>query len=409
MQVKSSVASLTSILMTGTTDTPTAGRARKRPADRRDRILAAAARNFASVGFHETRLNVIAEEAGVSAPALYRHFSGKYELFATALIDLAGRLTAAADAVPTGDDPRQEISAVLRALAVTALDNRESGNIYRREPRLLNDEDWRALSALSGTWRARLCTLLQRLRPDLSYGDGRLLVTAAASIIASPVTHRVALPRKTALAVLCGTAGAVLDLDLPAPAPSAGGEAGLVPLGRREAVLTESIRLFARHGFHEVTLEQIGAAAGLPPSGVYRHFQSKSAILAAALWRASERTTGAITEGLAQATTPHEALIALAGEYSALCVDDRAIMTVYLRDMNALDAADQRSLRRQQRRNVDEWATWLQHARPEVSSATARYLVHAALSVATDLTISYRDADADTVAVLVAAVLTGDP
>ncbi|EGD55746.1 regulatory protein TetR [Gordonia neofelifaecis NRRL B-59395] len=370
-------------------------------------ILTAAARSFAEHGFHATRLGAVAEEAGISAPALYKHFSGKYELFAAALIDLAEQLAAAAAAVPTDDDPRRELLAVIRAMAGNALDNRETGNIYRREPRLLQGDDRRRLAELSAGTRERLVALLGRARPVAPERTVRLLVTAALSIVASPVTHRVGLARRAVLDTLCGTVETVVELDLPDPATAAD-STGLTPLGRREAVLTESIKLFASRGFHEVTLEEIGAAVDLPPSGVYRHFSSKNAILTAALWRGSERTTAAIADGLANATTPNEALVALAAEYSSLCVSDPEIMAVYLRDMGALDVADRRALRRQQRLNVDEWATWLQRARPDVAPAAARFLVHAALNVATDLTIAYRDLDASTAAVVVAAVLTGD-
>lgn len=383
-------------------------RTRKRPANRRDVILAAAARIFAESGFHATHLSAIADAAGISTPALYRHFSGKYELFAAALIELAADLTAAADEAPQQTDPALELATVVRALTSVALDNREAGNIYRREPGLLHGEDRIRLAALSRRTRARLSTPLRTLRPELSDHAVGTLVTATLSVAASPVTHRVALARKAAVDVLSEAADSVLRVTLPEPGPSETAP-GLAPLGKREGILTESIRLFAEHSFHEVTLEQIGAAAGLPPSGVYRHFPSKHAILSAAMWRASERTTAAITDGLSRATTPAEALVALAARYSALCVEDPEIMTVYLRETTVLEAAELRSLRLQQRRNVDEWATWLQRARPEVASAAARFLVHAALNVATDLAIGYRGIDAKTVGAIVAAVLLPEP
>ncbi len=382
-------------------------RARKRPADRRDVILATAARSFARDGFHATHLSQIADEAGISAPALYRHFAGKYELFAAALLRQAQELADTIAAVPPGDDPRTEARAILHAAAAGALDRRDTGNIYRREPRMLQGDDLRHLAELSSRGRTRLVDLLRRFRPTLSERSAQILVTATLSIIASPVTHRVTLARKSVLAVLLDACDAVLDLELPsATEPSE--SSGLTPLGKREAVLTESIRLFARHGFHEVTMEQIGAAVDLPPSGVYRHFASKTAILVAALWRGSERTTAAITDGLSRATSPAEAIDALAQQYAGLCVSDPDIMTVYLRDMGALDATERRALRRQQRVNVDEWATWLRRARPDLTAAEARFLVHAALNTATDVTVAHRDVDAPTVGAVVTAVLRSE-
>ena len=393
--------------MTSPADSTPVARTRKRPADRRDAILATAARSFAQEGFHATRLSHIAEDTGISAPALYRHFAGKYELFAAALLRQAEELAATIAAVPIHDDPRAETRAVLRSAAGIALDRRDSGNIYRREPRMLNVDDRRRLAELAGPGRQRLVDLIGRLRPGIPTRTAQILVTAALSVIASPVTHRVALARRSALAILLDACDTIIDLPLPGPTV-ADEPTGLAPLGKREAVLTESIRLFAAHGFHEVTMEQIGAAVDLPPSGVYRHFPSKAAILIAALWRGSERTTAAIADGLAHAETPAEAIVALTDRYAGLCVADPEIMTVYLRDMSALDPSDRRALRRQQRLNVDEWASWLRHARPELAPAAARFLVHAALNTATDVTVAHRDIDAATVGTITAAILLGD-
>ena len=50
---------------------------------RRDRLLGAAAREFASTGFEAASLGRIAEEAGVSKPALYYYFEDKADLYAT--------------------------------------------------------------------------------------------------------------------------------------------------------------------------------------------------------------------------------------------------------------------------------------------------------------------------------------
>lgn len=50
---------------------------------RRDRLFAAAAREFASAGYDAASLGRIAEEAGMSKPALYYYFEDKADLYAT--------------------------------------------------------------------------------------------------------------------------------------------------------------------------------------------------------------------------------------------------------------------------------------------------------------------------------------
>lgn len=63
------------------------GRAQRLPAeDRRREILSAAMNAFARGGFHQTTIDDVAREAGLSKGAVYWHFEGKRELF-YALVD----------------------------------------------------------------------------------------------------------------------------------------------------------------------------------------------------------------------------------------------------------------------------------------------------------------------------------
>ncbi len=49
---------------------------------------------------------------------------------------------------------------------------------------------------------------------------------------------------------------------------------------RRDVILSAAQRLFARMGFHQTTMQQICAAAGMSPGNLYRYFPSKEAIIA---------------------------------------------------------------------------------------------------------------------------------
>jgi AcrR family transcriptional regulator len=55
----------------------------------------------------------------------------------------------------------------------------------------------------------------------------------------------------------------------------------------RDRIITEAMRLFGEHGYRGTTITQIEAAAGLTPGagGLYRHFNSKDAVLAAGIER----------------------------------------------------------------------------------------------------------------------------
>ncbi|GAA4678242.1 TetR/AcrR family transcriptional regulator [Gordonia humi] len=370
-------------------------------------VLKTASDAFGARGYAATRLIDIADEVGISAPALYRHFPTKYDLFAAAVDRLSEDVSTAVAEVTACDDPRDELRAVLAAFTETFLDHRVSGNLYRWEQRVLREPDRvRTREARIGLHR-RLRSLIEAARPGLVRPSADLLTVAALSVAASPATHRVTMPRRAATDLVAGAAMTLLDVDLPAPTPTPAESPGLVPAGRRESILAAAVALFAHEGFHEVTVEDIGAAVGLPASGVYRHFSSKSAILTASLWRTADRTTDAVASALARAQTPEQALFSLASSYSTLCVDDPDIMSVYLSGTGSLPDDELRALRRQQRTTVDEWATWVVRARPDLTAPAARFLVHASLNLAGDLVIGRPDVDAPTVAAASAAVLLG--
>jgi AcrR family transcriptional regulator len=50
---------------------------------------------------------------------------------------------------------------------------------------------------------------------------------------------------------------------------------------RREEILVAAQRCFARFGFHQSSMQEICAEAGMSPGGLYRYFPSKEAIIAA--------------------------------------------------------------------------------------------------------------------------------
>jgi AcrR family transcriptional regulator len=60
--------------------------------DRRDEILAVAARRFAVSGFHGVSIDDLGAELGITGPAIYRYFAGKDTILAEMLVDISRRL-----------------------------------------------------------------------------------------------------------------------------------------------------------------------------------------------------------------------------------------------------------------------------------------------------------------------------
>lgn len=86
-------------------------------ARRRSELLSAAAL-FAAEGFHATTLGAVAAEAGVSAPAVYRHFDSKQELLSELLIDVSERLLAGGIAAAAAPHPLHALCAAHARFAV---------------------------------------------------------------------------------------------------------------------------------------------------------------------------------------------------------------------------------------------------------------------------------------------------
>src|ERR1700754_1358046 len=63
------------------------------------------------------------------------------------------------------------------------------------------------------------------------------------------------------------------------------------PTPTRERIVDEAMRLFSRHGYSATSVARIEDAAGLTPGagGLYHHFKSKEAVLAAGIERQLER------------------------------------------------------------------------------------------------------------------------
>jgi AcrR family transcriptional regulator len=161
-------------------------------------------------------------------------------------------------------------------------------------------------------------------------------------------------------------------------APSSAARAPRDP-GRRERILAAAAELAARRGFHTVGMADIGAEAGIVGSGVYRHFESKDAILVALLDRVMGRLQDGAARILAEAPDAAAALSALVEDHVRVAIEDRSVLAVYHREVHNLPEEDRRRLRRLQRHYIEDWVHVLAPLRPDLSDAELRVAVHAAI------------------------------
>lgn len=125
---------------------------------------------------------------------------------------------------------------------------------------------------------------------------------------------------------------------------------------RRQQILAVAAPLFARHGFYGVSVDDLGAAAGVSGPALYRHFRAKEEILAELLEGVSARLLEGGQERVASAPGPREALSALVDFHVDFALDNADVITVQARDMANLPEAPRREVRALQQRYVGVWA-----------------------------------------------------
>src|SRR5579875_801121 len=173
---------------------------------------------------------------------------------------------------------------------------------------------------------------------------------------------------------------------------------------RRQRILAAAAKLVAERGYQQVGMSDIGAAAGIVGSGVYRHFDGKSAVLVAMFDRVIDDLTRNAAAILDRGLDPGQTLRGLVQAHVRTVLDDHTLMRVYYTEIASLPAEDSHRLRRKQRLYIEEWVHVLELLRPELSDAVRRSLVHAAIG-AISSTLFYRSGlPRDQLATLMATV-----
>jgi AcrR family transcriptional regulator len=149
---------------------------------------------------------------------------------------------------------------------------------------------------------------------------------------------------------------------------------------RKQRILAAAADLVARNGYHSVSMEDIGDAVGITASAIYRHYDSKPAVLVAMFDRVIDQL---LSEGQQLAADrqadPRAALARLTDGQINFVVDDRDVAQVYFREIANLPDADRRNLRRKQRLYLEEWVHLLTELRPDLDDPAARTVVHCAI------------------------------
>ena len=137
--------------------------------------------------------------------------------------------------------------------------------------------------------------------------------------------------------------------------------------------------LGAQRGFDAISMADIGAEAGIVGSGIYRHFDSKTAILVAMADRVMDRLMSRASQIIASSRGAGECLSMLVRDHIEVALTDRDALAVYHREVRTLPEEERRRLSRSQRHYIEEWVHLLAPLRPDLADGEVRLAVHAAI------------------------------
>ncbi len=151
--------------------------------------------------------------------------------------------------------------------------------------------------------------------------------------------------------------------------------------GRRQQILVVAAQLFARHGFHGVSIADLGAAVGVSGPALYRHFPGKEALLAEMLVGISEHLLAGGRERMASSDDPQEVLAALVDFQADFARREPELIVVQDRDLANLPPASRQQVRRLQRTYVEIWVATLLRLHPGLAVESARVAAHGAFGL----------------------------
>lgn len=154
-------------------------------ADRRLALLVAAARLFAERGYSGTSIEDLGAAAGVSGPALYKHFSGKQAMLSAILLDASEGLYMGGQEVLTRAAGEQALHALVAFHADFALDNANVIRVQDRDLEQLAADDRHTVRTLQRRYVELWVDVLASLEPGLERSVLRTRAHAAFGLLNS--------------------------------------------------------------------------------------------------------------------------------------------------------------------------------------------------------------------------------
>lgn len=220
----------------------------------------------------------ISAAVGISAPALYRHFSSKQAL-------LGVTIDAHLLQLETVVKQARDIDELAETLAASAVDSDDLGALLLREAGFLPPHTRTDITDRLHAAYTHIAGLIVSERQAVDSAVALILARSVVAMAISTAFHDEVIEPRLVHAVLVSSITAVCRHSAVDASDIEGANLGSeVPatrpwLSRSEAILADAPRMFRGPGGYEATtLELLGAAAGISGPSVYRHFGSKADI-----------------------------------------------------------------------------------------------------------------------------------
>jgi len=158
----------------------------KLKSDRRLQLLSAAERLFAERGFLAVRLEDIGAAAGVSGPAIYRHFPNKESLLVELLVGISARLLAGArDVTARSSDAASALDGLIDFHLDFALGEPDLIRIQDRDLAHLPETAAKQVRKAQRQYVEVWVGVLRELNPERAETDARLMAHAVFGLLNS--------------------------------------------------------------------------------------------------------------------------------------------------------------------------------------------------------------------------------
>lgn len=141
---------------------------------------------MAERGFSGVRLEDIGAEAGVSGPAMYRHFHGKLDILAAMLVDISARLLEGGTAVVEANrDPGAALAGLIGFHTDFALGEPDLIRVQDRDLSSLSPDASKTVRSLQRRYVELWTDVLLRYAPQLARSEAGFRVQAAFGLLNS--------------------------------------------------------------------------------------------------------------------------------------------------------------------------------------------------------------------------------